>query len=173
MISKRWIAVYTLTQPWRETISTSVYEITPFQKHLAEAEQPFHRMLHSSLDASLKPRSRLPAPTQAQPNRRKQMATASGKDCGYSWNWASKVPETDRSKNNAGPICPSCFPHPAQQREQGPQDSLPTHCLHPLTASWLVGRVHSNWTLESHSPMQRDEQTHQALGGKVKSRAWE
>lgn len=117
--------------------------ISLFQKHLARVEQSF---IASWFPRSFfKNQKQAPSPNPGTVKQEKTNGHSLRQGLWLQLELGLKgagSPEAARTKQ--GPICPSCFPHQAQQLEQRPQASLPTHCLHPLTASWLVGRARSD-----------------------------
>lgn len=132
------------TEPTLEGNLFYLYEIiSPFQKHLARVKQPFIASWFPRSFFKNQKQAPSPNPGTAKPEKTNGHSLRQGLwlqlELGLKGAGNPKVGRTMQ-----GPICPSCFPCLAQQQEQGPQASLPTHCLHPLTASWLVGRAHSD-----------------------------
>lgn len=167
-----WTAADTLTQAWRESISSSI--IWHLSLPLVQQQwSPSWRRPVNSHDASLKSEA-VPCPTQAQPNReninkglRPQARLVVREGAG-----PQKFLALTREKHWQGrdPIFPSCFPHLALQRGLGLQAAPQGYYLQPLTASWPVDRAHSSWILGSHSPVQK-RCTHQGSGWKGEYRA--
>jgi hypothetical protein len=103
-----------LIQPWRETISTSIDKITPFEKQLTRADAPFiveyfmvSRMLLSKSEAGTVPLPRHSQTEIKRPQARIVVITGTGPQ-----RFLKLTGE--EAKTMQDPICPSCFPHLAQ-----------------------------------------------------------